>query len=145
MTVSKEQAEKYNKMHKYSDTNYENKPQRVPNPHEKFMFFDDGKISLSRMYQAEVLRTYKPNEAPEFVKQALQDNDCDWIYAKDENGKYVTDVYIECNIPKYDDNHIWFARTKDGGFFSLDIQSGWQGGILDVDGRLEGYIESLND
>ena len=24
---------------------------------------------------------------------------------------------------------------KNGGWFSLDIQSGWQGGVLDIDGE----------
>lgn len=137
--------EDYKRMAKYSDNNYEGKPQRIPNPGEKIMFFDDGKIRLSRMYQAEVLKAYKPEETPEYVKKALQDNDVYWLFPKDENGKYVSDVFIECDIPKYDENHIWFARTKDGGFFSLDIQSSWQGGALDVDGRMEGYINSLND
>ena len=43
-----------------------------------------------------------------------------------------TDVLSEVSCPKYDENNLWFARTKDGGWFSMDIQSGWQGGLLDV-------------
>ncbi|MFR6305656.1 MAG: hypothetical protein ACLUNR_02360 [Bacilli bacterium] len=43
-----------------------------------------------------------------------------------------TDYFIGCYIPKYDNNLIWFARTKYGTWFSMDIQSNWQGGLLDV-------------
>lgn len=136
----------YKRMSGYSDNNFEGKEQRIPKPGEKFMFFDDGKVRYSRMYQAEVLETYTPEETPNFVKEALNDNDTYWLFIKDEEtGKYKSDVFIECSIPKYDENHIWFARTQDGGFFSIDIQSNWQGGRLDVDGRLEGYLMSLND
>lgn len=136
----------YSKLAKYSFRNQEGKEQRIPNSGEKIMFFDDGKISYSRMYQAKVLKTYTPEETPNIVKEALNANNYHWLFIKDkETGKYVSDVYIECFISDYDDNHIWFARTQDGGFFSIDIQNDWQGGRLDVDGRLEGYLESLSD
>jgi hypothetical protein len=58
----------------------------------------------------------------------------DWLMSK------LTDYLIECSIPEYDDNNIWFARTTEGGWFSMDIQSGWQGGVLDVDGELYKYF-----
>lgn len=120
---------------------------RIPKKGEQFMFYDDGKPSLSRMYQAKVIKTYTNENVPDFVKKAFQNdaNDCDWIYKKDESGNNVTDIFIECSIPKYDDNNIWFVRTVDGGFFSIDIQSNWQSGVLDVDNRITNYIDSLND
>ena len=37
---------------------------------------------------------------------------------------------------KYHKYNLWFARTKDGGWYSLDIQSSWQGGRLDVTGEI---------
>ena len=40
----------------------------------------------------------------------------------------------------YDDNLIWFARDTSGGWFSMDIQSDWQSGRLDVDGKLYEHI-----
>jgi hypothetical protein len=52
---------------------------------------------------------------------------CDWIFAPE------TDYFIEASCPVYDDNNLWFARTKDGGWFSMNIQSWWQSGELDVD------------
>lgn len=53
-----------------------------------------------------------------------------WIYAP------ITDYFVEVSCPKYDKYNLWFARTKDGGWYSLDIQSGWQGGRLDVTGEI---------
>lgn len=144
--MDKNTLEKYKTMWKYGN-NYTDKEQRIPKKNEKFMFFDDGKLSLGRMYSATVINVCSADDAPKYVKDAQQSemNDNDWLFIKDEDGKYVTDVFIECSIPDYDDNTIWFVRTKDGGFFSLDIQSGWQGGRLDIDERMKGYIDSLND
>ena len=36
----------------------------------------------------------------------------------------------------YDENIIWFVRTVQGGWFSIDVQSSWQYGSLDVDGSI---------
>lgn len=141
----KSNVTKYCNLWRYGTTEKSDKRQRIPNKGEKLMFFDDGKIRLSRMYQAEVIAVHSPENTPSYVKRALNENDVDWVFIKEEDGTYSSDVFIECSIPKYDENSIWFARTKDGGFFSIDIQSDWQGGILDADGRLEGYINSLND
>ena len=55
---------------------------------------------------------------------------------------------IECFIASH--KIIWFVRTKDShqSWFSMDIQSNWQGGYLDVDGERyqrmvdEGYTYS---
>lgn len=123
----------------------EYKEERVPNTGEKFWFFDDGKISISRMYQAKVLGVYTPEEVPVYVKNTFANNGCDWIFKKDESGEYTTDVFIRCKIEKYDENDIWFARTQTGEFFSLNIQSDWQGGVLDIDGSRMEYLDSLND
>ena len=59
-----------------------------------------------------------------------------------------TDYFIACSIPEFDDHIIWFVRKKDDGWFSMSIQSDWQGGYLDVDGECyqrmvdEGYTYS---
>ena len=50
-----------------------------------------------------------------------------------------------CEIKDYDRNLIWFARTIDGGWFSMDVDKAWQGGRLDIDGKLEDYLVSLFD
>ena len=64
----------------------------------------------------------------------------DWLYAED------TDVFVKCDIPEYDKDPIYFARTKDGGWFSMDVTSWWQGGRLDVDGkRYESLMKYYNE
>ena len=113
----------------------------IPKVNQTCMFFDDGKISYSRMYQATVKQVMKFNDAPDKVKKAFEreSKTHDWIWDK------TTDYIIACDIKDYDKNLIWFARTVDGGWFSMDVDKAWQGGRLDVDGKLEDYLVSLFD
>lgn len=118
---------------------FDEKP--IPKVNQTCMFFDDGKISYSRMYQATVKQVMKFNDAPDKVKKAFEreSKTHDWIWDK------TTDYIIACDIKDYDKNLIWFARTTDGGWFSMDVDKAWQGGSLDVDGKLEDYLVSLFD
>ena len=133
--------------------------QQIPEVGKQYHFFDDVNIRPSRHSIATVLRVIPISEASNvLVKVRDWDYDepvysmipiteiwkedafkHDWVMAQ------ATDYLIECAIPDYDDNNIWFARTTDGGWFSMDIQSGWQAGRLDVDGKLYEYMcESFN-
>ena len=118
---------------------FDEKP--IPKVNQACMFFDDGKISYSRMYQATVKQVMKFNDAPDKVKKAFEreSKTHDWIWNK------TTDYIIACDIKDYDNNLIWFARTVDGGWFSMDVDKSWQGGRLDIDGKLEDYLVSLFD
>lgn len=140
----------------------------LPKIGETYKFYDDGKITPSRQYDATVLRIITTEEAksitfPIYVyeesdwepttfdpkdeepigeislfdkwKEELEYHD--WIYATE------TDYFIECSIPRYDKCPIWFARMTDGNWFSMDIQSGWQGGKLDVTGELTKYYKEI--
>lgn len=140
---------------------------RVPQVGEKLHFFDDGKVGDSRHYMAVVTHVLTPEQAKSvFVVDAISFSEChfidfeenkslslldvhaeevkccDWIFAEQ------TDYFIACSIPEFDNHIIWFVRKKDGGWFSMDIQSDWQGGYLDVDGECyqrmvdEGYTYS---
>lgn len=129
----------------------------IPKIGKYYHFFDDGKLSPSRHYICKVERIITPEEAKgvmvevpndyvDDIKDAISlydhwhDNEMpnhDWLYAKD------TDYFIEVSCPKYDENNLWFVRTKDGGWFSMDIQSSWQGGRLDIDESI--YESILND
>ena len=113
----------------------------IPKVNQTCMFFDDGKISYSRMYQATVKQVMVYDDAPDKVKKAFEreSKTHDWIWNK------TTDYIIACDIKDYDKNLIWFARTVDGGWFSMDVDKSWQGGRLDVDGELEDYLVSLFD
>ena len=113
----------------------------IPKVNQTCMFFDDGKISYSRMYQATVKQVMVYDDAPDKVKKAFERESKahDWIWNK------TTDYIIACDIKDYDNNLIWFARTVDGGWFSMDVDKSWQGGRLDIDGELEDYLVSLFD
>ena len=116
-------------------------------------FWDDGKSSASRHYIAKVERLLSEEEARELMfdkniyddkPQSLYDI---WRHQVAEH-EYIklydneTDFFIEASIPKYDENLIYFVRSKNG-WFSMDIQSWWQGGQLDVDGSR--YQSILNE
>ena len=120
-------------------TKFDEKP--IPKVNQTCMFFDDGKISYSRMYQATVKQVMVYDDAPDKVKKAFERESKahDWIWNK------TTDYIIACDIKDYDKNLIWFARTVDGGWFSMDVDKTWQGGRLDIDGELEDYLVSLFD
>ena len=100
----------------------------IPKKKQIYNFFDDGKCSPSRLYKAYVKKVIPFNKADIHLKIHLVNSalDYDWIWNGD------TDYFIGCYIPKYDNHLIWFARTKYGTWFSMDIQSNWQGGLLDV-------------
>ena len=118
---------------------FDEKP--IPKVNQTCMFFDDGKISYSRMYQATVKQVMVYDDAPDKVKKAFEreSKTHDWIWNK------TTDYIIACDIKDYDKNLIWFARTVDGGWFSMAVDKAWQGGRLDIDGKLEDYLVSLFD
>lgn len=113
----------------------------IPKVNQTCMFFDDGKISYSRMYQATVKQVMVYDDAPDKVKKAFEheSKDHNWIWNN------TTDYIVACEIKDYDRNLIWFARTVDGGWFSIDVDKAWQGGRLDIDGELEDYLVSLFD
>ena len=118
---------------------FDEKP--IPKVNQTCMFFDDGKVSYNRMYQATVKQVMVYDDAPDKVKKAFEreSKTHDWIWDK------TTDYIIACDIKDYDNNLIWFARTVDGGWFSMDVDKSWQGGRLDIDGKLEDYLVSLFD
>lgn len=137
--------------------NYTYKEMPIPTVGKEYHFFDDGKISNSRHYLAVVNEILTKEQAQKltFIKTDSQDKEYettlydiwkrevlehDWLYAED------TDVFVKCDIPEYDKDPIYFARTKDGGWFSMDVTSGWQGGRLDVDGkRYESLMKYYNE
>lgn len=142
--------------------NIELKP--IPKVGEFYHFFDDGKTSPSRHYICKCERVVTFEEAKSIMVtvpdyECTQDNPIynlvslydhwhddempnhDWLYETE------TDYFVECSCPVYDDNNLWFVRTKnDGGWFSMDIQSWWQGGRLDVDGKIfENIIQEVKE
>lgn len=127
-----------------------------------YHFWDDGKTSSSRHYIAKVEELIPCKKAKEIIvsipvwNDETQQNDFervtlyerweeqvknhDWLYASE------TDYFIKISVPEYDKNYLYAVRTKYGGWFTIDIQSWWQGGDLDVSGKIyERVIEDYYD
>lgn len=106
----------------------------IPKINKTYNCFDDGKITNSRLYTVDIKRVvpFKDIDADtlkiwrEAVKQ------CYWLFSKE------TDFFIETE--NGEDGDAVFARTADGGWFSLgDFMNS---GRLDVSGKL---TERLNE
>lgn len=126
----------------------------IPEVGKEYHFWDDGKCGPDRHYICRVERIISMKHVNNIIidnaiinwddktdkaifgrKPLLdiwveQKKLHDWILAKN------TDYFIEVSCPTYDENNLWFVRSTDGGWFSMDIQSGWQGGILDITGAI---------
>lgn len=100
--------------------------QRVPIVGEVRHFFDDGKMRDSRHYMATITEVIPYKRACQKLKKAWKKErwNCYWLYA------YDTDYFIKCKVPKYDEKPIYFVRTQDGGWFSIDFNGFWMGGRM---------------
>ena len=131
-----------------------NNSSSIPTVGKNYNFYDGGKISDTRQYFAKCTEIIDVNEA----KGTLIRTSYPYDTSRDDNNEYdetlynvwrgnieysenmcinlysnETDYFIRCEIPEYDDNDIWFVRGEDGRWWSLEIQSSWQCGLLDVD------------
>jgi len=106
--------------------------QSVPEVGKEYHIFDDGKISMSRHYTAkivEVIPFEKCEDLELMSKWAEEVIECYWLFAT------ATDYFVKA-VSDYDKNPLYFVRTTDGGWFSIDYPSVWMGARLDIDGRL---------
>ena len=138
----------------------------LPEVGKTYEFYDDGKIYPGRRHTATVMEIISTEEAKSVMFPIYVYKESDYIpttivaegeepigeislYTVWEFNKEIhywvftteTDYFIKCSIPTYDDYPIWFVRTKKGNWFSLDIQSNWQGGLLDIDNHLTEEME----
>lgn len=128
-----------------------------------YHFWDDGKISASRHYICKCEEIVTPVQAQEIIiyesvyadypmslydyRKVIVDNHrqskgcihassgstedgAPWLYAEE------TDCFVRLSCPNYDKDDLWAVRTVNGGWFTMDVQSGWQGGSLDVTGKI---------
>lgn len=143
------------------------KKEKVPVIGKQYHFFDDGKISHSRHYMAIVVDIISPEQAKDikmnyqgmnilvslytiwreeidghrqtgnfkvFTNRSMDVGE-PWLYDEE------TDYFVKCSIPEYDENDIWFVRTINGGWFSLNTVNTWMAGRLDVSGKLFDMLE----
>lgn len=134
----------------------------VPEVGKEYHFWDDGKSSPSRHYICRCERLLTCEEAKTIVfdlkfypdptkkeyisyKKTLFEiwqeeiKGTSWIFEED------TDYFVEVSCPTFDDNKLWAARTKWGGWFTLEI-SFWQGGEIDVTGeKFRNIVENCEE
>lgn len=112
--------------------------QPIPEVGKEYHIFDDGKIKPSRHYIAKIVKLIYPEDAYEITDlyKAWQEQveECYWLFAKE------TDYFVVAESD-YDKDLIYFVRTTDGGWFSIDYPGCWMGARLDIDGSL--YNEML--
>ena len=106
----------------------------IPEIGEIYALFDDGKTGFSRRYKATVLDIIPSNVVEELYPELFagwEENldEADFLYAP------ITDFFIKCSIPKYDDSFVYFVRDTNDGWFSIDYPHGWMSGLLDIDGE----------
>jgi hypothetical protein len=130
-----------------------------------YHFWDDGKSSISRHYLCKCEGIITVEESKELLFESYYWNEdnwykegnasvaltlydiwtknkeqCPWLYADD------TPYFIVCSCPKFDNHNLYFVKTKDDTWFSMDVQTWWQTGLLDHEERkLKRIIEDLED
>lgn len=109
------------------------KEQPIPEVGKEYHIFDDGKVRPSRHYTAKVVNVYSFEDAKEItgLHEAWEEQvkECYWLFAE------KTDFFVAAESD-YDKDLLYFVRTEDGGWFSLDYPNCWMGARLDVDGSL---------
>ena len=108
------------------------KEQHVPEVGKEYHIFDDGKISPSRHYTAKIVEVIPFEECSNKVlleTWAQEVQAYKWRYAT------VTDYFVKAESD-FDKNLLYFVRTLDGGWFSIDYPNVWMGARLDIDGSL---------
>lgn len=102
--------------------------QTVPEIGKTYNCFDDGKITLSRLYTVDVKEVVPFDEIDEETLCSWNEaiDGCSWLFSKE------TDFFIKTE--NGEDGNATFVRTLNGGWFS--IGQFMNSGRLDVDGSL---------
>ena len=115
----------------------------IPEVGKYYHFWDDGKCGVSRHYIAKCEEIIPIKDASNYLIADKEFNKLSLlkIWAKEKRHKDwifnpKTDVIVRCSIPKYDENDIFFARDKNDEWFSFCTTNWWQGGRLDIDGKI---------
>ena len=104
----------------------------VPELNKEYHIFDDGKIKPSRHYTCTITDIIPFNECIDSLLLEAWEREvrqCCWLYEKE------TDYFIKATSD-FDDHPLYFVRTIDGGWFSIDYPNLWMSARLDIDGKL---------
>ena len=119
----------------------------VPVKGKEYHAYDDGKINFSRHYIAKVSNVYNHMYFKKHFKDIydiwIKDKkNCYWIF------KDSTDYFVETTNPYDDFDKEYFARSKNGGWFSIGYPDSMVGSRLDITGNLSKnlikYIDDYN-
>lgn len=97
---------------------------------------ENVKKTLYEIWREEVDSHRQSEGFTVLIKGASTQPGAPWCYAEE------TDFFVECSIPEYDKNTIWFARHVSGGWFSMDIQQSWMSGeLMPVEFDFDQYLK----
>lgn len=101
---------------------------KIPEIGKTYNCFDDGKVSLSRLYTVDVIDVIPFNKIDKETLDIWEEqvSEYDFLFAKE------TDYFIKTE--NGEDGNAIFVRTLNGGWFS--IGRFMNSGRLDVDGDL---------
>lgn len=104
----------------------------IPELNKEYHIFDDGKLRPSRHYKCIVIDIIPFTECTdkELLKAWKQNvAEGSWLFSKE------TDYFVKANSG-FDEYPLYFVRTLEGNWFSIDYPNWWMGAILDIDGKL---------
>jgi hypothetical protein len=104
----------------------------IPELNREYHIFDDGKIRPSRHYKCVVIDIIPFTECrDEALLEAWKQevSECTWLFAKE------TDCFVKA-LSGFDEYPLYFVRTLEGNWFSIDYPNWWMGAELDIDGSL---------
>jgi hypothetical protein len=108
------------------------KEQGIPEVGKEYHIFDDGKVRPTRHFIAKILEVISFEDCKDEELLAAWKSNVEfgyWLYAPE------TDYFVKAESD-FDENYLYFVRTKDNGWFSIDVTSWWQSVRLDIDGSL---------
>lgn len=104
----------------------------IPELNKEYHIFDDGKIRPSRHYKCTITAIIPFTECNDkALLEAWQQHttECHWLFAKE------TDYFVKATS-SFDEHPLYFVRTHEGNWFSIDYPNWWMGARLDIDGKL---------
>ena len=104
----------------------------IPELNKEYHIFDDGKIKPSRCYTCtitDIIPFAECHDKDLLEAWQAEVSEGHWLYEKE------TDYLIKATSD-FDENPLYFVRTIDGGWFSIDYPNWWMGARLDIDGKL---------
>lgn len=101
---------------------------KVPIINKTYNYFDDGKITQSRLEEVEIKKLIPFEKATKKLLKNWQKEvkQCDWLYSE------KTDYFVKGFLKETKEEVIFVRDKRVNGWFSL----GWYAGRLDIDGDL---------